>query len=260
MAHLTYLRRLLIAPVFAFAFSGTAQAGDAAARKIIGFSPDGTYFAFEQYTQLYDATEVVAEIQVIDTRSDDFAKGTPFAVRTRDDDEREVDAVRIDLMKKAKPTLDKLQVRDPGMRFAGKPSMELDEIGIYQMDPKPLATAQDIALPDGRKLTLTLSDQALGKASCYGAGGRGTFGSVIVTGLKLDMSIDGAIPVTLAQDKQLPKRRRCVTAYGIAEAFHHQAKDGTQTLAVLVETVDAHEFHAGPNRRFMVVTTRLPKG
>ena len=29
-----------------------AQAGDAAARRIIGFSPDGAYFAFEQFGQL----------------------------------------------------------------------------------------------------------------------------------------------------------------------------------------------------------------
>jgi len=77
--------------------------------------------------------------------------------------------------------------------------------------------------------------------------------------MTLQLSIDGAAPVTLQQDKQLPKRRRCVTAYGIAEAYHYRAKDGAQTLAVLVETVDAHEFHAGPNRGFMVVTARLPK-
>lgn len=252
--------RAFIIAAFPIVLLGNAHAGDAAARKIIGFSPDGAYFAFEQYTQLYDATEVIADVQVIDTRTDDFAKGSPFSIRTKDDDEREVDAVRTDLAKKARPMLDRLKITEPGKHFAGKPSMDLDEIGIYQMDPKPLATAQDITLPDGRKLVLTLSDQALGKASCYGAGGRGTFGSVIVTGLKLQLAIDGAAPMTLQQDKQLPKRRRCVTAYGIAEAHHHQAADGTQTLAVLIETVDAHEFHAGPNRRFMVVTTKLPKG
>ena len=250
--------RLLLVPLLSLALLGTAQAGDAAARKVIGFSPDGTHFAFEHYTQLYDATEIVAEIQVIDTRTDDFAKGTPFSLRTKDDDEREVDAVRAELMAKAKPLLGKLGITEPGTRFAGQPSMDLDEIGIYQMDPKPLATTQAITLPDGRKLLLTLSDQALGKASCYGAGGRGTYGSVIVTGMTLQLSIDGAAPVTLQQDKQLPKRRRCVTAYGIADVYHHQAKDGTQTLAVLIETVDADQFHAGPNRRFMAVTAKLP--
>lgn len=252
------MKHLLLVTLLSLAQYDFAHAGDAAARKVIGFSPDGAYFAFEQYTQLYDATEVIADIMVIDTRIDDFVQGSPFSIRTKGDDEREVDAVRTDLAKKAKPMLDRLKITAPATRFAGKPSMDLDEIGIYQMEPKPLATVQDITLPDGRKLVLTLSDQALGKASCYGAGGRGTFGSVITTGLKLQLAINGAAPMTLQEDKQLPKRRRCVTAYGIAEAYHHQAIDGTQTLAVLIETVDAHEFHAGPNRRFMAVTTRLP--
>jgi predicted secreted protein len=251
--------RAFIAALLALLLLSHAHAGDAAARKVIGFSPDGATFAFEQFTQFYDATEIMAEMQVIDTRTDSFVKGTPLSITTRDGDEREVDAVRAELMAKAKPLLGKLDITEPGTRFAGEPSMDPDEIGIYQMDPKPLATTQTITVPDGRKLVLTLSDQALGKASCYGAGGRGTYGSVIVTGVTLQMSIDGATPVTLQQDKQLPKRRRCVTAYGIAEAYHHQAKDGTQTLAVLVETVDAHQFHAGPNRRFMAVTARLPK-
>ena len=46
-------------PVFALAIgallaisTATALAGDAAARRIIGFSPDGAYFAFEQYGEL----------------------------------------------------------------------------------------------------------------------------------------------------------------------------------------------------------------
>jgi hypothetical protein len=56
-------------------------------------------------------------------------------------------------------------------------------------------------------------------------GGRTTFGNVIVQGLTLTLTLD----------------------------------DGAQTLAVLLETVDAHDFHAGPNRRFMAVTKRLPR-
>ncbi|TPK67903.1 hypothetical protein FJ546_05100 [Mesorhizobium sp. B2-4-19] len=45
-------------PVFALAIgsvlatsTATALAGDAAARRVIGFSPDGRYFAIEQYGQ-----------------------------------------------------------------------------------------------------------------------------------------------------------------------------------------------------------------
>jgi predicted secreted protein len=254
------LTRLFAAPLVVatlFALPAVAHAGDAAARRIIGFSPDGGVFAFEQYTQLYDATDIVAEIQAIDTRTDSFVKGTPIVIATGPEDEREVETVRADLAAKAKPVLERLRVTEPGQRIAGRPSMDLDEIGIYQMDPQPLATRLAFPLPDGRNAVLTLSDRALGKASCYGAGGRGAFGDVIVTGLRLHLAIDGGATKVLQEDSRLPKRRRCVTAYGIAEAHIHRAADGAQTLAVLIETVDAHEFHAGPNRRFMAVTHRL---
>ncbi len=234
-----------------------AQAGDAAARKVLGFSPDGTTFAFEQYSTLYDSTEQIVEIQVIDTRTDSFVKGSPFSVRTKDDDERELDAVRAELLKKAQPTLTRLKVGEAGKHLPGKPSIDLDEVGIYQMAKDPLAKTQELVLPGGRKAKLDITETALGKASCYGAGGRGTFGDVIVQGFTLTLTLDDGASTILQMDKRLPKSRRCVTEYGIAEAWLHEAADGTPTLAVLIETVDAHEFHAGPNRRFMAVTKRL---
>ena len=240
------------------AATSTASAGDSAARKVLGFSPDGTAFAFEQYSTLYDSTESIVEIQVIDTRTDSFVKGAPFSLRTTDDDERAADVVRAGLLKTAAPTLARLKIGEAGKHFPGKPSIDLDEVGIYQMAEHPLAKAQEITLPGARRARLAITETALGKASCHGAGGRGTFGNVIVQGLTLTLTMDDGASTILQTDKRLPKSRRCVTEYGIAEAWLHEAPDGTATLAVLIETVDAHEFHAGPNRRFMAVTKRLP--
>lgn len=259
MPEFIHLLRILAGFCSLIMATSSAAAGDAAARKVLGFSPDGTAFAFEQYTTLYDSTEQIVEIQVIDTHTDTFVKGTPFSVRTRDDDEREIDAVRADLFRLSMPTLTRLGLGKAGRHLPGKPSIDLDEIGIYQLAKDPLAKAQEITLPGGRKARLSITEAALGKASCLGAGGRGTFGNVIVQGVTLTLSIDGGEPMVLQADRRLPKSRRCVTEYGIAEAWLHEAADGTQTLAVLLETVDAHEFHAGPNRRFMAVTKRLPK-
>jgi predicted secreted protein len=249
----------LAASALLLAATSLACAGDSAMRKVFGFSPDGTVFAFEQYAVYYDSMERFIEIQVIDTRRDSFVSGTPFTARIGEDDEREADALRADFLKKAKPTLERLKIGDAGKHFAGKPSIDLDEVGIYQMAENPLAKVQEFTLPGGRKAKLAVSETALGKASCYGAGGRGTSGNVIVQGVTLTLSLDGGAPMVLQADKRLPKSRRCVTEYGIAEAWLHEAADGTQTLAVLLETVDAHEFHAGPNRRFMAVTKRLSK-
>jgi predicted secreted protein len=235
----------------------SAHAGDAAARKVLGFSPDGKRFAFEQFTQFYDATEVLDEIVVIDTTTDRFVKGAPLRLETKSDDERDVETLRAALLAKAKPLLARYKIGEPGTRFVGKPSMGIDEIEIYQTATEPLAKAQAIALPDGRKLTLTVTDNPLGPAECRSA--RGVGFEVATAGVMLKLSIDGAAPKTLAQDTKLPPARRCVSGYGLAEVLHHQAKDGAQTLAVLLEMVDHADYHAGPNRRFMAVTTRLPR-
>ena len=64
------------------ALTGAAQAGDASARRVIGFSPDGAYFAFEQFGTL-DRTDTHSgwsEIAIIDTRTDAPAPGAPILV------------------------------------------------------------------------------------------------------------------------------------------------------------------------------------
>jgi hypothetical protein len=102
-----------------------------------------------------------------------------------------------------------------------------------------------------------VTTRPLGKALCQGGGGTGMRGAVDVAALKLTFMLDGK-PLVLQEDKTLPRARRCVAAYGIAEAYLHTAPDRTVTLVALLETADKDDMHAGPNRRFMAVTRRLP--
>jgi predicted secreted protein len=236
-----------------------AHAGDAAARRFIGFSPDGKIFAFEQYTTLYEDEAAFSEYVIIDTEKDRLVPGAPVRVLLRGEDGLDESKARADAETKAKPLLEKFKVSEPGSYVGGQPSMDLDDIGIYQQDPKPLAKSLDVPLPGGRKARLAVAGVPLGTAMCEGYGGRSTAGRAKVAGLKLTMSIEGAAPVTLQQDKTLPKGRRCAADYGIAEAYLHTAPDGTVTLAALIEYADNHDYHAGPNRRFLAVTKRLPK-
>ncbi|MBZ0141486.1 MAG: hypothetical protein K8H87_17220, partial [Pseudorhodoplanes sp.] len=78
-----------------------AQAGDAAARQVLGFSPDGNYFAFEQYSALYEQDAAFSEYVVIDTRGDRFVAGTPIKVLIRGDDGLDTDKARADAKAKA---------------------------------------------------------------------------------------------------------------------------------------------------------------
>ena len=99
--------------------AGHASANDAAARRIIGFSPDGRYFAFEQYgTQDWsDNQSGYSEIAVIDTNDDSFVGGKPIKIV----DERENSGLTLEeARRRAKPprrlVLAKYSIAARGMR------------------------------------------------------------------------------------------------------------------------------------------------
>ncbi len=233
----------------------TAAAGDAAARNVLGFSPDGKIFVFEQYSMEYEEEASFSEFVFVETLKDRYLPGTPIRVRVTGDDGLDEGKARERAAAKAAPLVGKFTVADKGTHFPGKPSIALDEIGIYQTAGEPLAAAQDIELPGGRKASLALATRGLGTAVCKTA--RGVNSKYEVKGLTLTLTLDGK-KIVLQDDRKLPANRRCVTDYGIAEAWLHTADDKALTLAVLVEVVDNDDSHAGPNRRFMAVTRRLP--
>jgi predicted secreted protein len=239
--------------------SHSALAGDAAARHVIGFSPDGGHFAFEQFTMFYEDDASMSEIVIVDTGTDRFVPGSPVRIIIRGDDGLDEEKAREDAAAKAKPIIAKLKIGVAGTAIEGKPSMALDTIGIYQMDPEPLAKSLAFKLPDGRAATLSVEDKPMGTATCEGFGGRAMAGKAKVAGLRLSLDLEGTAQTILQDDKTLPNGRRCAEAYGVAEAHLHTAPDGTITLAALIEYADNHNFHAGPNRRFLAVTKRIAR-
>jgi predicted secreted protein len=248
------MRRSCCALLFLLTASA-AEAGDAAARNVLGFSPDGKIFAFEQFTMEYEEEAAFSQYFFVDTARDIYLPGTPVFVRVKGDDGLDEKKARADAAVKAATLVQKHGIRDRGRHLPGKPSMDPDEIGIYQTGAEPMAVKQEFTLSDGRKVQLAIATRPLGKAKCKT--GRGIEGEYDVKGLILTLTIAGA-QTTLQNDQKLPRSRRCVTNYGIAEAWLHTAADKTLTLAVMVETEDNDDSHAGPNRRFMAVTRRLP--
>jgi len=67
-------------------FSSAAQAGDFASEDVIGFSPDGRYFGFEEYGVEDGSGFPYSNIFIIDLETDTFVPQTP--VRERLDDEK----------------------------------------------------------------------------------------------------------------------------------------------------------------------------
>jgi predicted secreted protein len=236
---------------------GLAHAGDAAARRVVGFSPDGRYFAFEQYTMVYEDDAAFSEYIVIDTVANRYVEGTPVRSLIRGDDGLDEKKARSDAAARAKPLLEKLRIAEAGVRIAGKPSIDIDDIGIYQLRPDPPAKSLAVSLPGNRPATLSIDTRPMAEVMCDGYGGRATPAKAMGYGLTLTMTSPGIAPTTLLRDEALPASRRCAADYGIAEAYLYSAPGGAITLAVLVEVIDNADYHAGPNRRFMAVTRRL---
>ncbi|WP_246811273.1 DUF2259 domain-containing protein [Mesorhizobium sp. AA22] len=121
--------------------ASAAQAGDAAARRIFGFWPDGTYFAFEQYGTL-DAgasNSGWSEIDIIDTRTDEFVGGKP--IRIVDETEEAtltLDQARAQAAAQAAPILAQYAIAARGERTA------FDRFTF----PDDMVAYQDIARPD----------------------------------------------------------------------------------------------------------------
>ena len=236
-------------------------AGDAAARSVLGFSPDGRYFAFEQFGVFYEEEGGYAELQIIDTTTDSFVPGSPSRSQTKKD-LPDLDALKDGQRVKARaPFIDFLRsrrIQAPGERIEGAPSFPLDDAGIYQGHRQPMASAMLVPIAEGVAARLDIEPTPFGMATCEGAGGRGVAGEAPVAGYTLKMMLKGET-IVLHGDQKLPAARRCAGEYGLAEAWLHRAKDGEKTLAVIVEFTDFNGFHAGPNRRFMAVTKRLGK-
>ncbi|OQX08672.1 MAG: hypothetical protein BWK76_23245 [Desulfobulbaceae bacterium A2] len=235
-----------------------ARAADAAARRVLGFSSDGRYFAVEQYSMVYEEEESFAEYLVVNTQNNTFVPGTPIRALARGDDGLDEVRARAAAAKKAGPLLARLGINSPGRHIAGSPSMDLNGIGIYQLRRDPLARTLDVPLPAGRGARVELVSHPVAEAMCEGYGGRGVSAPAMGHGLTLTLAVDDNPPQMLQQDIRLPRYRRCAGDYGIAEAWLYPAPDGALVLVVLVEFVDNDHFHAGPSRRFMVVSGRIP--
>lgn len=114
--------------------AGGAQAGDAAARRIVGFSPDGNYFTFEQYGQLDAGASASgwSEIDIIDTRTDQFVGGKP--IRIVDESEEAtltIDQARKQAAAEAAPILARYAIAPRGDRTAVDKFTFPDEMVAY---------------------------------------------------------------------------------------------------------------------------------
>lgn len=117
------MRALIAFLAFLIVATTSAGAADNAERAVIGFSPDGRYFAFEQYGVQDGSGFPYSEIFVVDLDANQWVKGSPFRERV-DDENALVSAARAQSAKAAQKLLTQLKAAEPGEILASQPVTE----------------------------------------------------------------------------------------------------------------------------------------
>lgn len=235
--------RYVLALVAIMGFALPAYAVDYAERQVLGFSPDGRYFAFAEYGVQDGSGFPYANAYVIDTSDDSWVKGTPARILIEDEDATQFDALG-KALEKIDGLLDSHDIQRPPEVVAHNP---LNQINSDPFEVKFLHPMMN-APSDEYTYTLHLSERVLptppGCPADYGD----------FQGMLLTLESPGGNQQTLVDDKQIPESRRCPYGYRISEVMF---SPDAPVMAVLID-IRALGFE-GWDRRFMAVTANIPK-
>ncbi len=238
-------RPTLFAAALAALSAAPAFAGDAAQLEILGFSKDGTVFAFEEYGVQDGSGFPYANRYYIDTTTDAFVKGTPVKVRLDDENASLADARSQTRAQGEKVVPEAELAANRGFTAGLNPVTELSaDPHRIVVNPRPVFPAIDPPL----EFRLEEVGNLPGMEAC---GSQGE-----ITGfrlLRIDASDDGRTKL-LHEDKTIPQSRGCPNGYrlGGVQTF---AANALSAYAVLI-SVRQYGFE-GPDHRWIAVTGRL---
>ena len=232
------MRRLLV--VIAAFLPALAMAGDYAERNVIGFSPDGAYFAFVEYGVQDGSGFPYANAYVIATATDSWVKDTPVRVRI-DDEAATVATAYAEAMNGIRPLIEQHAIATPAITVAANPHTELSaephQVTFLLRMPAPPDTSQAFAL--------TLTEATLPAPDCPDMGEP-------FKGFTLDLMLPDGTSRRLNEDNSIPSSRRCPLGYRMSEVLVDPSRT---VLAVLIDVMSVG--FEGPDRRFLAVTARL---
>jgi predicted secreted protein len=221
-----------------------AHAGDIAAFQTIGFSKDGSIYAFEEYGVQDGSGFAYSNIYVIDTVKDTYLPGTPVRILIKDEAVG-VGTARAQALEKAAPLIEQHRLADnPGLLAAFNPVSDASG-NPYQISYYAYAAAPPFGSPYRLALEEVIQPAA---EKCRSWTERSS-------SFKLKMLLqDGKNSDRIVYDEQrAPESRGCVTGYRLGGVVTHQAF-GTNLHMALV-TVLQHGFE-GQNGRWIAVPVR----
>lgn len=219
-----------------------AQAGDFADRALLGFSPDGRYFAFEEYGIQDGSGFPYSNIFLIDTTTDEWVTGTPIRVLTEGEGPP-LSETRSESADRFRPLLVERQIGAPGSIVAANPLTETSA------NPHFVSfTSQRFSSKQDRGYELALQDYQLAAPNCP------DFGEPY-KGFQLTMIDPARRQRILARDERIPGSRNCPLAYAISEVVVYKPPGRQPVFAVLISVLSVG--FEGPDRRFIAVTGQL---
>ncbi|MGD9868426.1 MAG: DUF2259 domain-containing protein [Hyphomicrobiales bacterium] len=222
----------------------SAFAGDFAERVILGFSPDGKYFAFEQYGVQDGSGFPYADIFVIDTATDSWVEGSPVRVLLKDE-KAEVKWARRDAIAQAATVLKKSLITHPGRVLASNPAFELSA------DPHAVTVNASRVLTAREPWTFRLEPLAFpATGHCVSFSPEGS------AGFRLTAAPPDGEPVEMHADAGLPESRGCPLRYAISDVIVHEPAQGRRVFAVIL--AGYRVGFEGPDLRYLAVTWQAP--
>ena len=256
------LRAALLALLLAALTFSPAGAGDGSALNALGFSPDGRYFAFEQYGEQDGSGALYASIAAIEVANDRMVKGFPIASslnpeetnRAKEPRDKLLAEVRAKVAAEAAALLKNLGVATPGRMLVSVRQSRPREL----LDSEPVkavrrAATVTLALPRdrfGRGTQLVLKEFDIALPRCKDLVIEGH-----PNGFGLTIERKGRPTIHLSRDQTIPAPRGCPDRYGLSEVHALYLPDGSTALAVLIQYF--YQAFEGPDRRFLAVTGRV---
>ncbi len=218
--------------------TGFSQAGDAALKRIIGFSADGQYFAFEQYGIQDGSGFPYADIFFINTKTNQWIKDTPPIRIFIKDENASLGKTRAQAIAQATPFIKKFGTTLHGFTLVSNP--------ITQLDRKKRTAHFGIhpSAPTLNQYKLNLVEHKLQNSDCK------TFALTLT-------SVSPQSQVAKYTDRTLPKSRGCPVEYSISDVHYFEATNGDTVFLTFINVMKIG--FESPERRFIVTPFYIKK-
>jgi predicted secreted protein len=240
--------RSCLASLFLWLSVSASFAADAAEREILGFSPDGHYFAFEQYGVQDGSGFPYSEIFIIDLDNDRWLEGTPIRVRL-EDETQDLGKARHKALTEAGKFLKQNHIENTGRVLASNPVTQKTESAqrlVFRSYYTSLGHLEPIDDSDEDVISLVVEDVVLPTPEGC------PIGDTPLAGFVLKIKRGAETFREVHRDKSIPPSRGCPLKYSLSDAVAYASADGRIQKLVALVNVFSFGFE-GADRRFIAV-------